>query len=216
MGLHCSPRGRSRDRSRFGPGEIPGPNPNPSLGSLLMGTQFQGLTASHACGPEAVQADSARNLGGHHVVSQARLQRPRGLLLPPQPGAYRSVWPWQQNRDPDRHRPLCPQLSPRGDPCPVVGSAPENSWDLTLTLSLPRTGTLHQNLSLPRSLILNLSRLLAWALISALGGHHETGVASDEATSQDRTLTLAKSLSSGDPTPTSDSITCLGSRSGAG
>ena len=30
MGPHFSPRGRSRDRSRFGPGDVPGPNPNPS------------------------------------------------------------------------------------------------------------------------------------------------------------------------------------------
>ena len=112
---------------------------------------------------------------------------------------------------------LCALNSALGEtPALLWVRAPENTWDLTLTLSLPRTGTLHRNLSLLRSLILNLSRLLAWALTSALGGHHETGVASDEATSQDRTLTLAKSLSSGDPTPTSDSITCLGSRSGAG
>ena len=30
MGPDLSPRGRSRDRSRFGPGDVPGPNPNPS------------------------------------------------------------------------------------------------------------------------------------------------------------------------------------------
>ena len=40
-----------------------------------MKTQFQRLTASRAWGPEALQADSARNLEAHHVVSQARLQR---------------------------------------------------------------------------------------------------------------------------------------------
>ena len=39
-----------------------------------MGTQFQGLTASRAWGPEAVQADSSRNVEAHPVVSQARLQ----------------------------------------------------------------------------------------------------------------------------------------------
>ena len=39
-----------------------------------MGTQFQRLTTPRAWDPEAVQADSARNLEAHHVVSQARLQ----------------------------------------------------------------------------------------------------------------------------------------------
>ena len=87
----------------------------------------------------------------------------------------------------------------RGDHCPAVGSAPGTSWDLTLTLPLPRTGTLPRNLSLPRSLILHLSRLLAWALTSALEGDHETGVASALATSLDRTLTLAKALPSWGP-----------------
>ena len=29
-GPHLSPRGRSRDWSRFSPGDVPGPNPNPS------------------------------------------------------------------------------------------------------------------------------------------------------------------------------------------
>ena len=62
----------------------------------------------------------------------------------------------------------------RGDHCPAVGSAPGTSWDLTLTLTLPRTGTLHRNLSLPRSLILHLSRLLAWALTSAFEGDLKT------------------------------------------
>ena len=80
----------------------------------------------------------------------------------------------------------------RGDHCPAVGSEPGTSWDLTLTLNLPRTGTLPRNLGLPPSLILHLSGLLAWALKSALEGDHETGVALALATSLDRTLTLAK------------------------
>ena len=84
----------------------------------------------------------------------------------------------------------------RGDHCPAVGSAPGTSWDLTLTLTLPRTGTLPRNLSLPRYLILHLSRLLAWALTSGLKGDHETGAASALATSLDRTLTLSKALPS--------------------
>ena len=49
------------------------------------------------------------------------------------------------------------------------------------------------------SLILHLSRLLAWALTSALEGDHETGVASAVSTSLDRTLTLAKALASWGP-----------------
>ena len=104
----------------------------------------------------------------------------------------------------------------RGDHCPAVGSGPGTSWNLTLTLTVPRTGTLPRNLSLPRSLILHLIRLLERALTSALDGDHETGVSSALATSLDRTITLAKALPSWCPIPKSDSITPLGSRSGAG
>ena len=71
--------------------------------------------------------------------------------------------------------------------------------DLTLTLTLPRTGTLHQNLSLPRSLTLQLSRLLAWAFTTAREGDHETIVDSALAMSLNRTLTLAKALSKWGP-----------------
>ena len=87
----------------------------------------------------------------------------------------------------------------RGNHCPAVGSAPGTSWDLTLTLTLPRTGTLLRNLSVPRSLNLHLSRLLAWALTSDLEGDHETGVASALATSLGQTFTLAKALPSCGP-----------------
>ena len=87
----------------------------------------------------------------------------------------------------------------RGDHCPAVGSAPGTSWDLTLTLTLPRSGNIHPNLRLPRSLILHLSLVLAWALTSALEGDHETRDASALATSLIRTLTLAKALSSWGP-----------------
>ena len=55
--------------------------------------------------------------------------------------------------------PCALNLALWGDHCPAVGSAPRTSWDLTLTLTLPGTGTLSRNLSLPRSLILPLSRL---------------------------------------------------------
>ena len=164
-----------------------------------MGTQFQRLTASRAWGPEAVQADSARHLEAYHVISQARLQLPGGLPRPPRPREEQHVWPWQPKRDPDRHRPLCPQLSPSGRPQPCCGFGAWNLLGPNLTLTLPRTGTLPRNLSLPRSLILHLSRLLAWALTSALEGEHETGVASALATSLARTLTLAKALPSWGP-----------------
>ena len=91
------------------------------------------VTASRAWGPEAVQTDSPRNLEAHHVISQARLQLPRGILRPPQKGAYRRVWPWQPKRDSDLHRHLYPQLSP------AVGSALGASRYPTVTLTLPRT-----------------------------------------------------------------------------
>ena len=41
-----------------------------------MGTQFQRLIASRAWGPEAVQADSARNVEAHHIVFQAGCSSP--------------------------------------------------------------------------------------------------------------------------------------------
>ena len=86
-----------------------------------MGTQFQRLTASRAWGPEAVQADLARNLEAHHVVFKARLHLPRGLRRPPRPREEQHGWPWQPKRYPDRHRPLCPQLSPSVRPLPCCG-----------------------------------------------------------------------------------------------
>ena len=160
-----------------------------------MGTQFQRLTASRAWGPEAVQADSARHLEAHHVVSQARLQLPRGFRRPPRPREEQHVCPWQPKRDPDRHRPLCPQFSPSQRPRPCCAFGTWSSWEVTPKLTLPRTGTLHGNLSLPRSLTLQLSRLLAWALTSALEGDHDTRLASALVTSLVRTITLAKALS---------------------
>ena len=95
--------------------------------------------------------------------------------------------------------PCALNLALRRDHCPAMGSAPGTSWDLTVTLTLPGTGTRLRNLSLPRSLILHLSGLLAWALTSDLEGDHETRVASTLATSLDRTLTLAKALPSWGP-----------------
>ena len=92
-----------------------------------MRTQFQRLTSSRAWGPEAVQADSARNLEANHVVSQDRLQLGRDLRRPPRPREEHNVWPWQPKRDADRHRPLCPQLSPSGRSLPCGGFG---AWNL--------------------------------------------------------------------------------------
>ena len=92
-----------------------------------MGPQFQRLTASRAWGPEAVQAESARNLEAHYVLSQARLQLPREVRRLPRPRSEHPVWPWQPKRDPDRHRPLCPQLSLSGRPLPCCGFG---AWNL--------------------------------------------------------------------------------------
>ena len=43
-----------------------------------MGTQFQGLTASRAWGPEAVQADLARNLERERERERERAQAGEG------------------------------------------------------------------------------------------------------------------------------------------
>ena len=85
-----------------------------------MGTEFQRLTAPHDWSPEGVQTDSAWNLEAHHVVSQARLQLPRGFRRPPTRGGSKCV-AMGANTDPDRHRPLCPQLSPSRRPLPCCG-----------------------------------------------------------------------------------------------
>ena len=145
-----------------------------------MGTQFQRLTASRAWGPEAVQADSARNLEAHHVVSLARLQLPRGCRRPLRPGAYRRVWPWQPKTDPDRHCPLCSQLSPSGRPLPCCGFG---AWSLLGPNPNPNPNPTPNRdpppkpkpASIPSPAI---DRLLAWAITSALEGDHETAVAS--------------------------------------
>ena len=97
---------------------------------------------------------------GQQVVCKPCCSCPRGFLWPALPGNHRLLWHLQLKSDPDRHPPLCPPLSPSRRHCPAVGSAPGASWDLTPTLNPPRTGTLHRNLSLPRTLTLHLSRLV--------------------------------------------------------
>ena len=156
-----------------------------------MGTQFQGLIASRSWGPEAVQAESARNLEAQHVVSKAPLQLPRGFQRPPRPGAYRRVWPWQPKTDPDRHRPLCPQLSHSGRPLLCCGFG---AWSLQVPNRKPNPTLIWDPPPKPKSAWIpnpEFEPPSAWALTAALKGDHETGVASALATSLDRTLTLA-------------------------
>ena len=142
-----------------------------------------------------MQADSAWNLEAHHVVSQARLQLPERI---PEASSTRgpiTCVALQTKTDPDRHHPFCTPLSPSGRPLPCCGF---RAWSLLGPNPTPNrtpNGTIHRNLSLPRTLTLQLSHLVAWALTSALEGDHETGVASALAKSLDRTLTLAKALS---------------------
>ena len=88
-----------------------------------------------------------------------------------------------------------PSTQPCGEKTVLLGVRP-----LTLLGPNPNpnptpTRTLHRKLSLPRTLNLHLSRLLAWALTSALKRDHETRVSSAVETSLHRTLTLAKALS---------------------
>ena len=153
-----------------------------------MGTQFQRLTAARAWDPEAVQSHMALNPEAHHAVSQARLHLPeripeasstRGPIDVCGVGSRRGILTGTV--------PCALNSALRGDHCPAVSSAPGDLWGLTLTLNRARTGTLHQNLSLPGNLPLHLSCLVAWALSSGLTGDHETGFALALATSQDRT-----------------------------
>ena len=86
-----------------------------------MGTQYQRLTTPRAWGPEAIQADLACNLEAHHVISQVWLKLPDRIPEAPRSRSDRRVWPWQPKTDPDRHRPLCPQLRPSRRPLPCHG-----------------------------------------------------------------------------------------------
>ena len=164
-----------------------------------MGTQLKRLTTPRAWDPEAVQADSARNVEAHHVVSHTRLQLPRGFRRPPRPREKQHVWPWREKRDPDRHRPLCPQLSPWGRPLPYCGfgawrrQVPNPNLNTTVIRDPPRKPK-HGSIPNP-----SFELPLAWALTSALEGDQGTGVTSALATSPDRTLNLTKALPSWGP-----------------
>ena len=160
-----------------------------------MGSQYQHLTPPHAWGPEAVQIHSAWKPEAQHAVSRPGCSCPGGFRRPPRPGPMDVCGLGSQSMILTGTLPCALHSALRGDFCPAERSAPGASWDLTLTLTLPRTGTLQGNLSLPRTLTLHLSRLVAWALTSALEGDHETSVASALATSLSGTLTLAKAVS---------------------
>ena len=158
-----------------------------------MGTQYQHLTPPHAWGPEAVQAHSAWNTEAQSRSSpRPGCSCPGGFRRPPRPGPMDVCGLGSQSMILTVTLPCALHSALRGDFCPAERSAPGASWDLTLTLTLPRTGTLQGNLSLPRTLTLHLSLLVAWVLTSALEGDNETRVASALATSLSRTLTLAK------------------------
>ena len=166
-----------------------------------MGTQFQRLTASRAWGPETVQTDSARHLEAHHVVSQARLQLPRGLRRPPRPREKQHVWPRQPKRDPDLHRPLCPQLSPSGRPLPCCGFG---AWNLLAPN--PNSNQTPNREPAPKPKPASIPKP-AFEPPSGMGpqfspeGGHVPGVAMDLAMCLYRNLPLAKALSPWGPNP---------------
>ena len=138
---------------------------------------------------------SAWNLKAYHVLWQGQLQLPGGFLRLPRQGSHQLCGLASQRLILTGTLPCALNSALLGDHCPAVGSAPGASWDLTLTLTLPRTGTLDRNLSRPGRLTLHLSRPVAWALTPGHQGHYKIRVASALATSLDRTLTLAKALS---------------------
>ena len=61
---------------------------------------------------------------------------------------------------------MCPTFSCWGDHCKARGSAPQASWDLTITGTF--TVTLHRTLTITRTITLHLTRTHAWSRISAL------------------------------------------------
>ena len=96
--------------------------------------------------------------------------------------------------DPDQQPPLYPQLSLSVRPLPCCGFG---AWSFLGPNPNPNATPnldLHRNLSRPRTLPLQLSRLLPWALLSGFEGDQETRVASGLETTLDRTVTLAKGL----------------------
>ena len=81
-GPHFSSPQRSQDLCHFGPGNVPGPNPNPSSGSLLTGTQFLSLRMPGTRDPEAVQDYSAWDMEVTMSLPKPRWSSIRGVLRP--------------------------------------------------------------------------------------------------------------------------------------
>ena len=129
-----------------------------------MGTQFQRLTTPRALGPESVQADSAWNLEAHHVIfpgPAAAAREDSGGLLDQGPNELCGLG--SQREILSGSLPCALKSALRGNHCPGVFSATGSSWYLTQTLTLPRSRSLHRNLSLPRTLTLYMSCLAARA-----------------------------------------------------
>lgn len=74
MCLPFSTAWNSQHCCRFGPGDVPRPNPNPSYVSFPMGTQFPSVTRARTRGRELVQKYLAWKLEHHHAISKERLQ----------------------------------------------------------------------------------------------------------------------------------------------
>ena len=72
---------------------------------------------------------------------------------------------------------------------------PRTSWDLNLTVTLTRTIPLNLKFTPTLTIILNLTRISAWALTSAFQGDHGSPVHSALSKSLAQTQTLAKTLS---------------------
>ena len=128
--------------------------------------------------------------------------------------AHRVDWPWNTKTNPGQQPAICPQLIPSGRQWHCCGFS---AWSLRGLETNHNPNQIPQrNLTLSRTLTLNLTHTLAWALTSAFEGDHETGVASALEMSLDQSLTLAKALRPGEPIPKSDNTRHLGSISQAG
>ena len=105
------------------------------------------------------------------------------------------MWPWQPKRDPDRHRPLCPQLSPSGRPLHCCGFG---AWSLLGPTPNPNPTLIRDPPPKPKPASMPnpaIDHLMAWALTSALAGDHEKTVASALAMSPEQTISLPNAQS---------------------
>ena len=161
-----------------------------------MGTQFQRLTTPRAWILRRCRLTRHGTWKLTMSFPRPGCSCPRGFRRTTRPREEQHVWPWQPKRDPDRHRPLCPQLSPSGSPLPCCGFG---AWYLLGPNANPNPTPKRDPPPKPKPASIPspaIDRLLVWALTSALEGEHENGVALALATSLDRNLTVAKALSS--------------------